>query len=53
LFPYLLFFTKTTGLIMKHHENPPDLKQAAKLNVQIHMLFSILFVTGLLITVLT
>ncbi|MBN2365869.1 MAG: prenyltransferase [Calditrichaeota bacterium] len=51
LLPYVLLFPKTVGLLMKNHDHPAKLKQAAKLNVQIHMLFSILLVLGLLVMV--
>jgi hypothetical protein len=52
LIPYLSLFPKTAGLVLKNHDNPQNLKQAARLNVQIHMMFSLLLVVGLLGVVL-
>ena len=52
LIPYLIWFPKTATLILKNHENPQDLKAGAKLNVQIHLLFSVLLVLGFLAMVL-
>jgi 1,4-dihydroxy-2-naphthoate octaprenyltransferase len=52
LIPYLLWFPKTAGLILKNHDNLQDLKAGAKLNVQIHLLFSGLLVLGYLALVL-
>lgn len=48
LIPYFLIFPRTARLVIKNHDNPQALKEAAKMNVQIHLLFSILFVAGML-----
>jgi len=52
LIPYLLFFPKTMRILFAQHNNPTELRPAAKMNVQIHMLFSGLLVLGLLLVVL-
>jgi 1,4-dihydroxy-2-naphthoate octaprenyltransferase len=52
LVPYLLFFPKTVRILFTHHNNPVELRTAAKMNVQIHMLFSGLWILGLLLVVL-
>lgn len=49
LLPYLVIFPKTAIMILKHHGNPEELKKAAKMTVQIHMLFSLLLIIGFLI----
>ena len=50
LLPYLLIFPKAFKIVRQKYDDPESLKMAAGLNVQIHMLFSLLFVIGLLIT---
>jgi len=50
LLPYFLLFPKTLSIVRKKYGNPESLKMAAGLNVQIHLLFSILFIIGLLVT---
>lgn len=50
LLPYLFIFPKLYAVIAKNYDDPDSLKIAAGMNVQIHLLFSILFVCGLFIT---
>jgi 1,4-dihydroxy-2-naphthoate octaprenyltransferase len=52
LVPYLFLFPKAFAIVRQKYDDPDSLKKAAGLNVQIHMLFSLLFVFGLLITLL-
>lgn len=52
LVPYVLLLPRLIPMVLRNADNPDELKGAAALNVQLHMLFSILLVTGLLITVL-
>jgi len=52
LVPYILLFPKTIQILFSNHDNPAELRTAAKLNVQIHMLFSVLLVLGLLLVVI-
>jgi 1,4-dihydroxy-2-naphthoate octaprenyltransferase len=42
LVPYLIFLPKVSSLVFKHHRDAQKLKPAAKINVQLHLLFSIL-----------
>jgi 1,4-dihydroxy-2-naphthoate octaprenyltransferase len=51
LIPYIFLFPKTVRILFAHHDNPAELRAAARLNVQIHMLFSGLWVLGLLMVV--
>ncbi len=50
--PYLVVFPKLAAILARNYDDPESLKKAAGMNVQIHMLFSILFVCGLAITIL-
>jgi 1,4-dihydroxy-2-naphthoate octaprenyltransferase len=52
LIPYFLLFPKTVRILFTHHDNPAELRPAAKMNVQIHMMFSALLVLGLLLVVM-
>lgn len=49
LIPYAIFFLAVGMAIVKYHNNMEELKQVAKKTVQIHMLFSLLLITGLII----
>ena len=49
LFPYVIIFPKSAMVVLKHHGDPVELKNAAKMTVQIHMLFSVLLMAGFLI----
>ncbi|UCF63963.1 MAG: prenyltransferase [bacterium] len=52
LLPYLLFFPKVVHAIFRKHDNPAALRNAAGLNVQIHMVFSLQLVVGLALVLL-
>jgi 1,4-dihydroxy-2-naphthoate octaprenyltransferase len=47
--PYIFIFPRTAMIIYKHHDQPVELKLGAKLTVMIHLVFSILLITGLAI----
>ncbi len=47
--PYLLLFPRTLPIILKHHDNPPELKKVAKMTVMIHLLFSFLLILGFIL----
>lgn len=49
LLPYLLLLPSIGKMMIRNHADPKALKPAAKLNVQVHLLFSILFSLGLAI----
>ncbi|MFW5877779.1 MAG: prenyltransferase [bacterium] len=49
LLPYVLIFPFTMVKILKHHEDPTELKKVAKMTVQIHLLFSLLLIVGFII----
>jgi 1,4-dihydroxy-2-naphthoate octaprenyltransferase len=50
MLPYLVIFPKLFSIIAKNYNDPESLKMAAGMNVQIHLLFSILLVAGLMIS---
>ena len=50
LLPYVLVFPKLVRQLYPNYDDPNVLKQAAGMNVQIHLLFSILFVIGLIVS---
>jgi 1,4-dihydroxy-2-naphthoate octaprenyltransferase len=47
LIPYILILPRIWKIMIKNHENPEALKTAAKMNVQLHLLFSTLFSLGI------
>lgn len=47
LVPYILFLPQIWKIINKNHDNPRSLQPAAKMNVQLHLLFSILLSLGI------
>jgi len=47
LLPYPLFFLRAWKIVRKDHDQPDRLKLAAGINVQIHLLFSVLMVVTL------
>lgn len=49
LLPYILIFPGAASRILKHHDQPDELKKVAKMTVQIHLLFSLLLIVGFLI----
>ncbi len=49
LIPYAVLFPIAAMVVVKHHNNPIELKRVAKMTVQIHMLFSVLLIIGFLI----
>ena len=49
LIPYVYLFPRALKIVLKHHADPDSLKQAAGLNVQTHLLFSVLLIVSLLI----
>jgi 1,4-dihydroxy-2-naphthoate octaprenyltransferase len=49
LIPYITIFPKAATIILKHHNQPDELKTGAKMTVQIHLLFSLLLIAGLII----
>jgi hypothetical protein len=49
LIPYLLLLPKIARSILVDHDQPVALQKAAGMNVQLHLLFSILLVIGLLL----
>ena len=50
--PYIFLFPKAAKIIYKHHDQPGELKKGAKLNVMIHLAFSLLLIAGLAIRLL-
>ena len=52
LIPYVLFLPRIRKILHSGYENPDMLKQAAKMNVLLHLLFSLLLSIGILLTVL-
>ncbi|MGD9899819.1 MAG: prenyltransferase [Calditrichaceae bacterium] len=52
LIPYIVIFPKTWLIVQENHSNPDILKVAAKMNVQIHLLFFILFCIGIGISII-
>jgi 1,4-dihydroxy-2-naphthoate octaprenyltransferase len=49
LLPYIIIFPLTMNKVLKHHEDPGELKKVAKMTVQIHLLFSLLLIVGFII----
>ena len=49
LIPYAIIFPVAALAVLKYHSNPSELKRAAKMTVQIHMLFSVLLIAGFVI----
>lgn len=47
LIPYILILPGVWKIMIHNHDNPEALKPAAKMNVQLHLLFSILFSLGI------
>lgn len=47
LMPYVLLLPRIWKIIRKNYDQPKPLQNAAKLNVQLHLLFSILLIIGL------
>ncbi|MGD9487282.1 MAG: prenyltransferase [Calditrichaceae bacterium] len=52
LIPYIVIFPKTWLIVQANHSNPDVLKVAAKMNVQIHLLFFVLFCVGIGISII-
>lgn len=46
LIPYVIIFPSAAIVVLKYHSNASELKRAAKMTVQIHMLFSVLLIAG-------
>ncbi len=53
LIPYILILPQIWKILNKYHDNPIALQTAAKLNVKLHLLFSILFSFGIAVFLLT
>jgi len=49
LIPYVVLFPKIIPIMMREHANPDGLKPAAKINVMIHMIFSLFLIIALLL----
>lgn len=49
LTPYVVLFPKIIPVIMREHANPEGLKPAAKINVMLHMIFSLFLIITLLL----
>jgi 1,4-dihydroxy-2-naphthoate octaprenyltransferase len=49
LIPYAMIFPVAALVVLKYHNNPAELKRAAKMTVQMHMLFSVLLIAGFII----
>ncbi len=49
LIPYVFIFPKAAGIILRHHDNPDELKAGAKLTVLTHVGFSLLLIVGFVI----
>ncbi len=49
LIPYILFFPTAAMTIIKSHNNTTEMKRVAKITTQIHVLFSVLMIIGLVI----
>ncbi len=52
LLPYPLIFFQAQKIVHHNHDRPQQLQKAAALNVQIHLLFSILMVLALIIYII-
>ena len=52
LIPYIIIFPKVWQIVMRHYNDPERLKVAARINVQIHLLFSLLINLGLSLMVI-
>jgi 1,4-dihydroxy-2-naphthoate octaprenyltransferase len=51
LIPYLLLLPKIFNILIENHSHPDLLKKAAKLNVFLHLSFSLLLILGLILMV--
>jgi hypothetical protein len=51
LIPYLLLLPKILKILRKDYDHSDGLKKAARMNVQIHLLFSLLFIFGIGISI--
>lgn len=49
LIPYVFIFPKAADIILRHHDNPDELKAGAKLTVLTHVGFSLLLIVGFVI----
>ena len=47
LIPYILLFTKIIKILLKNYNKTESLKEAARLNVLLHLLFSFLLISAL------
>ena len=47
IIPYIFLFPQAVRIIVNHHHQPDALKRAAAINVQIHLLFALLFILGI------
>ncbi|MBD3288033.1 hypothetical protein GF337_04450 [candidate division KSB1 bacterium] len=47
LIPYVFLFPKAARIVLNHHDQPDELKKAAGINVQIHLLFALFFSLGI------
>ncbi len=52
LIPYMILLPKVLSFIFKKEQSIENIKIAAKLNVQLHMLFSITYVTGIFLQII-
>jgi 1,4-dihydroxy-2-naphthoate polyprenyltransferase len=49
LIPYFFILPKIASIVLANHNQPAPLKKAAGMNVKLHLLFSVLLATGLLL----
>jgi len=52
LLPYLLILPKAIKVLFQNHAQPDELRNAAKLNVQIHMIFSLTIVLSIFLVII-
>ena len=52
LIPYIFFFPRAARIVIDYHDQPNELKKAAGINVQIHLLFAVLFSIGIGLNIL-
>ncbi len=52
LAPYIFIFPGLANSVLKYHNNPKELRSAAKKNVLLHLSYSSLLITGLLINLI-
>ncbi|MEE4311387.1 MAG: prenyltransferase [candidate division KSB1 bacterium] len=52
LIPYILLAPRIFMIVLKEHDNAELLKKAAGMNVQLHLLFSVLCIVGMIVTLL-